>query len=153
MTIPWDLIARVFVAAVLGGVIGAERQFRSKQAGLRTHFIIALGSALFTVISIYGFKDIMAQNPNYSFDPSRIAAQIVTGIGFLGAGIIIFQKNSIHGLTTAAGIWTTSAIGIGCGCGMYSLAIAGTLLTLVGFELLGYIDGTFRNARKNAGEE
>ena len=114
---------------VLGGVIGIEREFRSKDAGFRTHFLVALGSALFTVVSQYGFGIDLK-------DSSRVAAQVVSGIGFLGAGTIIFQKNMVRGLTTAAGLWVTAAIGLACGTGLYVVAPITTTLVLVGLESL-----------------
>lgn len=109
-----EYILRIIIAAILGGAIGLEREYRAKEAGFRTHFLVGLGSALFMVISQYGFGD--ALNAFHtSFDPSRIASQVVTGIGFIGAGTIIFQKHMVKGLTTAAGLWVTSAIGLTAG--------------------------------------
>ncbi len=100
-----DCTLRLVAAMLLGGIIGLEREYRSKDAGFRTHFLVALGAALFTIISQYGFNDGVK-------DTSRVAAQVVSGIGFLGAGLIVFQKNSVRGLTTAAGLWVTAAIGM-----------------------------------------
>ena len=111
----WDFFFRLLVAGVLGAIIGLDREYRAKEAGFRTHFLVALGSA------------------------SRIAAQVVSGIGFLGAGTIIIQKLFVRGLTTAAGIWATSAIGLAVGAGQYWLGISAMLLTLLGLEGLGYI--------------
>ena len=108
----WDFFFRLLVAGVLGAIIGLDREYRAKEAGFRTHFLVALGSALFMIVSKYGFWDILG-NTGIGLDPSRIAAQVVSGIGFLGAGTIIIQKLFVRGLTTAAGIWATSAIGIG----------------------------------------
>ena len=129
-----EFILRILAAAGMGAVIGLERELRSKEAGIRTHFLVALGSALFMIISAYGFEGAQAGR----FDLARVAAQVVTGIVFLGAGVIIFQKNSVHGLTTAAGLWVTAAIGLGCGGGMYVLSGIGTLLVLVGLEVLHF---------------
>lgn len=123
------LTIRLAVAMLLGGVIGFEREYRAKDAGFRTHFLVALGSALFCVVSQYGFGFDLK-------DSSRVAAQVVSGIGFLGAGTIIFQKNVVRGLTTAAGLWVTAAIGLACGTGMYLAAVATTLLMLIGLEVL-----------------
>lgn len=148
MSMPWEYILRIVAAALLGGAIGLEREYRAKEAGFRTHFLVALGSALFMVISQFGFEQILSGSPNVSLDPSRIASQVVTGIGFIGAGTIIFQKNAIRGLTTAAGLWVTAAIGMGCGCGMYLLSVAATILVLIGLEVLGYVDGSYRKHRK-----
>ena len=131
-------ILRLVVAALLGAVIGLDREYRAKDAGFRTHFLVALGSALFMVISQYGFTD-MLQGGAVSLDPSRIAAQVVTGIGFIGAGTIILQKKIVRGLTTAAGLWVTSAIGLACGAGMYVIAVVATVLTLIGLELFGML--------------
>ena len=103
---------RLVVAMALGGIVGLEREYRAKDAGFRTHFLVAIGSALFTLISIYGFVEGVK-------DTSRVAAQVVSGIGFLGAGLIVFQRNVIRGLTTAAGLWVTAAIGMACGVGLF----------------------------------
>ncbi len=138
-----DFIFRLAVAALLGGSIGFERECRAKDAGVRTHFLVALGSALFMILSQYGFNDLAGHFPHLSYDPSRIASQVVTGIGFIGAGTIIFQKHVIKGLTTAAGLWVTSAIGLTCGSGMYTLAIATTLLVLICLETLNFIINRF----------
>lgn len=134
-----EFIIRIFVAAVFGGLIGLEREYRAKEAGFRTHFLVALGSSLFMILSQYGFDTPLGILPKTSFDPSRIASQVVTGIGFIGAGIIIFQKNVIRGLTTAAGLWVTSAIGLTCGAGLYILASATTVLVLLCLEVLNVI--------------
>jgi putative Mg2+ transporter-C (MgtC) family protein len=113
----------------LGGLIGLEREYRAKEAGFRTHFLVALGSTLFCIVSQYGFGIDLK-------DSSRVAAQVVSGIGFLGAGTIIFQKNVVRGLTTAAGLWVTAAIGLACGTGMYVAAIITTVMVLLGLEVL-----------------
>ena len=123
-----EVTLRLFVALLLGGIVGIEREFRSKDAGFRTHFLVALGSALF-VVSQYGFGIDLK-------DSSRVAAQVVSGIGFLGAGTIIFQKNMVRGLTTAAGLWVTAAIGLACGTGMYAAAAIATVMILLGLEVL-----------------
>lgn len=127
-----DMSLRLIVAMVLGGIIGLERDYRAKDAGFRTHFLVAVGSALFTLLSMYGFAEGVR-------DTSRVAAQVVSGIGFLGAGLIVFQKNVVHGLTTAAGLWVTAAVGMACGTGQYYLAVFVTALMLVGLELLGHL--------------
>jgi putative Mg2+ transporter-C (MgtC) family protein len=131
MEIDWTLILRLFVAGMLGGLIGFEREVRAKEAGLRTHFIVALGSALFMIISQYAFSG--------RFDAARVAAQVVSGIGFIGAGVIIFQKNVVRGVTTAAGLWVAAAIGLACGAGMFAVAIAATLMTLICLEAMHWI--------------
>lgn len=144
----WSLFYRIIFAGMLGGLIGLEREFRAKDAGLRTHFFVAVGSALFMVISIYGFTEGLneitavattaaANPPRYQADVTRVASQIVTGIGFLGAGAIIVNKRGfVSGLTTAAGIWLTSAIGVCVGAGFYVLGTIATVITLGGFEIL-----------------
>jgi putative Mg2+ transporter-C (MgtC) family protein len=140
MDMTWEFIIRIFVAALLGGAIGLEREYRAKEAGLRTHFLVALGSAVFMIVSAYGFDGVM-NTPEHRWDVSRVAAQVVSGIGFIGAGTIIFHKseNVVRGLTTAAGLWVTAAIGLACGGGMYVLSIAATVLVLVGLEAFNFV--------------
>jgi len=133
MTINWILITRLVIAGLLGGIIGVEREFRAKEAGVRTHFIVALGSALFMIISQFAFEG----KPH---DAARVAAQVVSGIGFIGAGVIIFQRNVIRGVTTAAGLWVAAAIGMACGDGMYPVALAATLLTVLCLEMMHFIN-------------
>ena len=137
--ITYEFVLRLFVAAMLGGVIGLEREYRAKEAGFRTHFLVALGSGLFMILSQFGFDDVLGHYEKVSLDPSRIASQVVTGIGFIGAGTIIFQKHVVRGLTTAAGLWVTSAIGMTAGAGMYVLSIATTVLVLLCLEALYFI--------------
>lgn len=115
---------RILMAGICGIVIGYERSNRNKEAGMKTHAIVAIGAALMMVISKYGFYD------SYDFDGSRVAAQIVSGVGFLGAGIIFIRHHSISGLTTAAGIWATSGVGMSMGAGIYDIGIFSTLLIL-----------------------
>ena len=133
MTFDWVLIFRLFVAGLLGGLIGLEREFRAKEAGVRTHFIVALGSALFMVISEFAFD-------GKQHDAARVAAQVVSGIGFIGAGVIIFQRNVVRGITTAAGLWVAAAIGLACGDGMYPVAIAATVLTVSCLEMMHFVN-------------
>jgi putative Mg2+ transporter-C (MgtC) family protein len=140
MSTQYELILRVIIGGILGGIIGFEREKRAKEAGFRTHFLVALGSALITVISAYGFDKVADQIPIARYDPARLAAQIVSGIGFIGAGLIIFQKNVIHGLTTAAGLWVTAALGIACGVGHYGLAAVTTVMVLIALELALWVD-------------
>ncbi len=137
MVMTWDFILRLFVAGMLGAVVGLDREYRAKEAGYRTHFLVALGSALIMIVSQYGFQDII-QEDGVSLDPSRVAAQVVSGIGFIGAGTIIFQKQMVRGLTTAAGLWATAGIGLAVGAGLFWLGIAATALTLVGLEVLNF---------------
>ncbi|GIN84199.1 methyltransferase [Heyndrickxia sporothermodurans] len=128
-------IIRLILSGLLGALIGLEREFRSKEAGFRTHFLVAVGSALIMLVSKYGFSDILIDH-NVELDPSRIAAQVVSGIGFLGAGTIIIHKQFVRGLTTAAGIWATSGIGLTIGSGMYTVGISATILVFIGLEIL-----------------
>ena len=128
MEFDWDLILRLVMGGMMGGLIGLEREFRAKEAGFRTHFIVALGSALFMMISQFAFSG--------RFDAARVAAQVVSGIGFIGAGVIIFQKNVVRGVTTAAGLWVAAAIGLACGAGMFWLAGAATLMTVICLETM-----------------
>jgi len=126
-------VFRIVLAAVLGGAVGIERELREHEAGLRTHMLVAVGSALFTLVSAYGFSEFFGvrQGQFVAIDPTRIAAQIVTGIGFLGAGAIIRQGPRVRGLTTAATLWAVAAIGLAAGAGYYSGAIATTVVVLV----------------------
>lgn len=129
-----DMLIRIALAGVLGGLIGMERQMRAKEAGLRTHILVGIGSAMFMLVSKYGFTD-MLSNEHVALDPSRVAAQVVSGMGFLGAGTIMIQKQVVKGLTTAAGLWVTAAIGLVIGSGMYEIGIYGTVLALVVLEV------------------
>ena len=129
------LLIRILVAALLGGTIGIERAYRAKEAGFRTHFLVALGAALFMILSAHGFNDVVFTE-NIRLDVSRIAAQVVSGIGFIGAGTIIFQRQAVHGLTTAAGLWVTAAIGMTAGAGLFLVALFSTVLVLIGLEIL-----------------
>ena len=132
-TLNWDeSLLRLALAAVLGGLIGVERELREREAGLRTHLLVALGSALFTIVGAYGFHDFLESGESVvRADPTRIAAQIVTGIGFLGAGAIIRQGFSVRGLTTAATLWVVAAVGLASGAGYYSAAVITTALVLI----------------------
>ena len=133
-----DFVIRLLVAGILGAIIGLDREYRAKEAGYRTHFLVSLGSALIMIVSQYGFQEIIKES-SVTLDPSRVAAQVVSGIGFIGAGTIIFQKQIVRGLTTAAGIWATAGIGLAVGAGMYTIGIAAMVLTLIGLELLSYL--------------
>lgn len=119
------LVTRLLISVIIGVLIGLERTNRYKEAGIRTHAIVALGSCLLMILSKYGFQDTL------DADHSRIAAQVVTGIGFLGAGMILVRKNTVSGLTTAAGIWTTSAVGMTIGAGMYFIGISTAFLIII----------------------
>ena len=129
----WDLIfaIRMVVAAICGGFLGYERKHRGKSAGIRTHLVVATASALMMIVSKYGFNDMLDAAINYRVDPSRVAAGIVSGVGFLGAGMIFIRRKTPQGLTTAAGIWATSGIGMAIGAGMYAVGITATVLIYV----------------------
>lgn len=126
----WLQASELGLALVLSAVIGVEREFRQKSAGLRTHTLVGVGAALFVLISKYGFSDVL-QAGRVAVDPSRVAAQIVTGIGFLGAGLIFVRRDSVRGLTTAAGVWVTAAVGAAAGAGLPVLAVVATGVYLV----------------------
>ena len=124
-------ILRLFLAAICGCVIGYERKNRGKGAGVRTHTIVALASALMMIISKYGFSDVIGHPEVRGIDPARIAAQVVSGVGFLGAGMIYFNRHLVKGLTTAAGIWATAGVGLAMGAGQYVVAIVTTVLVVI----------------------
>ena len=127
-----EVLGRVALAAALGAVLGLERELRDREAGLRTHLLVSVGSALFTIVSAYGFREFLTSGQSVvRADPTRTAAQIVTGIGFLGAGAIIRQGLAIRGLTTAATLWVVAAIGLAAGAGYYSAAVITTGVALV----------------------
>lgn len=125
-----DCILRIVTACVCGALIGFERSKRQKEAGIRTHIIVALGASLMMIVSKYGFFDIVGAQ-NQSFTGDRIAANIITGVSFLGAGMIFFRGSSVKGLTTAAGIWSTAGVGLAVGSGLYLLAGTATVLILI----------------------
>lgn len=144
----WDALLRLAVAAALGAAVGVERELREREAGIRTHLLVSLGSALFTIVSAYGFHEFLVNGGSVvRADPTRIAAQIVTGIGFLGAGAIIREGLSVRGLTTAATLWVVAALGMASGAGYYWPAIAATAITIfalgplriVAYRVLGRI--------------
>ena len=140
-------LVRVAVAAALGGAVGLERELREREAGFRTHMLVSVGSALFTLVSAYGFHEFLVGGGNViRADPTRIAAQIVTGIGFLGAGAIIRQGFSVRGLTTAATLWVVAAIGMASGAGYYSAAVITTALVLISLWPLRIL--AFRTMRR-----
>ncbi len=128
-------LLRMLLATLCGAIIGLERTKRSKEAGIRTHCIIAGAAALFMIISKYGFADMALVEGSRGADPARIAAQVVTGISFLGAGVIYKNGNTVKGLTTAAGIWATAAVGMACGSGLYWVCLFMTVL-IIGVQLL-----------------
>jgi putative Mg2+ transporter-C (MgtC) family protein len=132
-----EALARIGVAAALGGVVGLERELDEKAAGLRTHMLVAVGSALFTLVGAYGFSDF----PAVRVDPTRVAAQVVTGIGFLGAGLIFRQGFTIRGLTTAASLWLVAAIGMAAGAAFWKGAVITTIVALVSLRPLEWMKG------------
>ena len=133
-TLQLQFIFRILLAGICGMIIGLERKNRSKEAGIRTHFVVACGAALMMVVSKYAFFDVISkgiyEGVEVRLDPSRIASTIASGIGFLGAGMIFVHRNTITGLTTAAGIWATSGVGMAIGAGLYSIGICATVLIL-----------------------
>jgi putative Mg2+ transporter-C (MgtC) family protein len=129
MISPLELVLRLAVAAMLGGLVGLERERLEWAAGMRTHALVSLGSALFMVVSIFGFSDVLDER-HVILDPSRVAAQVASGIGFIGAGTIIFRREVVKGLTTAASIWAVAAVGLAVGGGMFLAAVSATLLAL-----------------------
>jgi putative Mg2+ transporter-C (MgtC) family protein len=140
MSTQWEPLVRLLVALLLGAAVGWEREMQRQPAGFRTHALVGLGSAIFTVVSAFAF-------PGPLSDPTRIAAQIVTGIGFLGAGAIIRQGLSVKGLTTAAGLWVVAAIGMAVGAGYYSAALIATGIVLVGLGPFRWLEGGAALAR------
>ena len=133
-TLQLQFVFRILIAGICGMIIGLERKNRSKEAGIRTHFVVASGAALMMIVSKYAFFDMITSGMYDGFDvrldPSRIASTIASGIGFLGAGMIFVHKNTITGLTTAAGIWATSGVGMAIGAGLYSIGICATIIIL-----------------------
>jgi putative Mg2+ transporter-C (MgtC) family protein len=125
-----QIVIRLVLAAVLGGFVGLERERLDWAAGLRTHMLVCLGASLFMIVSSFGFMDII-NHEHVSLDPSRVAAQVVSGIGFLGAGTIMFRRDVILGLTTAASLWAVAAVGLAVGGGLYTPALITTLLIVV----------------------
>ncbi|MEW5784440.1 MAG: MgtC/SapB family protein [Bacillota bacterium] len=142
----WEIALRLGLAVLLGGLVGIERETHNRPAGFRTHILVCAGSALIMMVSAYGFAGEFGTH--YAVDPGRIAAQVVTGIGFLGAGTILQQRGSIRGLTTAASIWVVSGIGLAAGIGFYTGAVLTTLVVLVSLLLLGRVDRMILSQRR-----
>lgn len=144
----WEITVRLAVAVILGSIVGSERQKHEWAAGLRTHMLVCVGAALIMIVSMYGFKDVV-NHPGIVLDPSRVAAQVVSGIGFLGAGTILFLRRGIvRGLTTAAGLWTVAAIGLACGGGLYFAAGLTTALVFVILAIIKPLETKFFNKNK-----
>ena len=133
-----DIFIRIVVSVVLGSIIGLERELTNKSAGLRTQIMVCLGSCIFTILSIYGFSTAVTLYP--LGDPSRVAAQIITGIGFIGAGTVLRQGLTVTGLTTASTLWIVSAIGMACGCGQLKIAVASTILAVLVLVIIRVIE-------------
>lgn len=133
----WEFIFQLLLAVILGIIVGFEREYRQKAAGLRTHAFICLGATLFTIISYEGFRQFIGIT---DFDPARVAAQIITGIGFIGAGVIMHRKGRIEGVTTASGLWMAAAIGITVGCKLYLLALTSAFLVILLFVILRKVE-------------
>ena len=137
-----EAVIRMFIAVVLGFAIGVERKIRFKEAGMRTHTIVSAGACLFMLISKYGFSDM-----DKNFDIARLAAQVVSGVGFLGAGMIMYRKQAIHGLTTAAGVWITAGVGMAVGAGMYIVGAASTVIIIAVQCIMHINHGIFKAKR------
>lgn len=142
-----EIFKQLTLAALLGALIGMERELAKKTAGMRTYALVSTGAALFSIISVVVFNQYLGVS---SLDPSRIASQIVVGVGFLGAGMIIFHESKVQGLTSAAGLWVSAAIGMAVGYKLYAIAIFSTILTLFIFVILWKLEGflikTFRKS-------
>jgi putative Mg2+ transporter-C (MgtC) family protein len=148
---PEEILIRLAIAAVLGSVIGSERQKHEWAAGLRTHMLVCIGSTLIMIVSAYGFQGVVGQK-GVELDPSRVAAQVVSGIGFLGAGTILFLRGEVvRGLTTAAGLWTVAAIGLAVGGGLYFAAGATTAIAFIILAVLKPLENRFFNKGKSGG--
>ena len=139
-----DIILRLFVAVLLGMIIGTERVWAHKTAGMRTYALVSMGAALFIIISEVIVSRYMGIG---GFDPTRIASQIVVGIGFLGAGSIMLQGSQLKGLTTASGLWVAAGIGMAAGLGLFSIAVVATLMTLFIFMVLWYIEARLKKTK------
>jgi len=144
MALPWtEMLIRLALAAILGASVGLERERKERAAGLRTHMMVCIGSALAMLVSAYGFADVLGA-PNVSLDPSRVAAQVISGIGFIGGGTILFlRQNIVKGLTTASGLWTVAAIGLAAGGGMYLAAFVTTLFAIFILWMLHPVERRF----------
>ncbi|MDO7907812.1 MgtC/SapB family protein [Paenibacillus sp. JX-17] len=152
MNNPWlidntHIFLRLLLAMLLGGLVGFERERSNHAAGLRTHILVCLGSALIMMLSVYGFSDFVKE-VNVRIDPARLATAVITGVGFLGAGTILFTGKSITGLTTAASIWVVAAIGLGVGAGFYFASIVSTVLVLLNLWVFNKIESRYLKSHK-----
>jgi len=142
----WEIALRLLMAVLFGGLVGFERESHNRPAGFRTHILVCVGATLIMMLSAYGFTEMAGEG--YLVDPSRIAAQVVTGIGFLGAGTILRHRGSIRGLTTAASIWVVSGIGLAVGIGYYAGAAMATFVVLISLLYLGRIEKAILSQRR-----
>lgn len=150
----WELVLRILVAGGLGAIVGLERELSDQPAGFRTHILVAVGAALFTLVGAYGVEEFFGDTPRrVTFDPTRVAAQVVTGIGFLGAGAIIQQGVSVRGLTTAASLWVTAAVGVAIGLGYWVGGIAATVVAIAALYPLKRLESLVIARMKRRGEE
>ncbi len=138
-----NITLRVVSAIVFGFILGFEREVTGKFAGLRTHILVCVGACVFTILSLYGFRFALADGINGINDPARIAAQIITGIGFIGAGTVMRHGTTVLGITTAATLWVSAAVGMACGCGMYYLGGLVTILTLLVLIVIRYFERSY----------
>ncbi|MFC5401524.1 MgtC/SapB family protein [Cohnella soli] len=143
----WEMTLRILLALALGGLIGLERELGGHSAGFRTHILVTMGSAVIVLLSAYGFSE-FASEPNVRLDPSRLAAQVVSGIGFLGAGTIMRTGLTVSGLTTAASLWVSAAIGLSAGAGFYYCAIISTVLVVISLFGLNKAEKRFSRTKK-----
>ena len=146
MGIQWEPLLRMLVALLLGAAVGWEREMQRQPAGFRTHALVGLGSAIFTVVSAFAF-------PGPLSDPTRIAAQIVTGVGFLGGGAILHYRGSVRGLTTAASLWAVAAVGMAAGAGLYVVAVGGAVLVIVTLEAFDWVEGYAQRRLRLGGKQ
>lgn len=145
----WEIFGRLFLALVLGGLIGLERESHGRPAGFRTHILVSLGSALVMILSVYSFANLVVTR-RLNYDPGRLAAQVVSGIGFLGAGTILREGPTIRGLTTAASLWVVAGIGMAAGVGAYFAAIVATSLVVVTLFYLSKLEQRFLATKRQA---
>ncbi|MDF2962181.1 MAG: magnesium transporter MgtC [Paenibacillus sp.] len=144
---PFNITLRLALAVLMGGLIGFEREWSNHAAGLRTHILVCLGSTLIMLLSVYGFSD-FAKLENVRLDPARLAAQVISGIGFLGAGTILFTGKAITGLTTAASLWVVAAIGLTIGAGFYYASALACVFALLSLWVLNVVEKKYFNAKK-----
>lgn len=145
MPVYLEVVVKLFLAVLLGGIVGYEREYKSMPAGLRTHILVCIGAALVQIISV----NYLINNPGQSYDPMRLGAQVISGIGFLGAGTIIKDKNNVKGLTTAASLWVVACIGIAVGSGFYFEGILTTVIIFISLKSFKTIEENILRVRRN----